>query len=323
MLDPLGCRIVAALQCGPRNSWATIAEVLGESDRTVSRRGRELLESGEIKVVGVTGSTGAVILRARCAVGAARTVAGGLARREDTTFVYAVTGQEDCVAELWTDDAHLPELVLDDLPHIAGIRRLRVDPVTMLYRSVREWRPSILTPREAAALSPRPQVIHQPDGTSSADISAIHRSILRILQADGRTPLADIARLVGITENTARRHLDWLEVHHQSRLRVVVAPALLGFPAEAVAWVKVAPNNHDRLVSALLDCSEVRYAAALGGADTLFVNLACQDRQKLHRIVTQSKWARLARSVSLSTVLEATKRSGSRLQSTSSAAYLY
>lgn len=323
MLDPLACRIVAALQYDPRGSWTRIAEVLGEAERTIARRGRELLESGNIRVVGVTGSTGAVILRARCAVGATRTVAGGLARRDDTTFVYAVTGQEDCVAEIWTDDAHLPELVLDDLPHVAGIRRLRVDPVTKLYRSVREWRPAILTPRESAALASRPQVIHQPDGTSSVDISATHRTILRILQTDGRAPLSEIARVAGITENTARRHLDWLEANHQSRLRVVVDPALLGFSAEAVAWVKVAPGKHDRLADALLGCSEVRYAAALNGTDTLFVNLACPDRQKLHHIVTQSKWAGLAKSVSLSTVLAATKRSGSRLQSPSPASYLH
>lgn len=322
-LDPLNRRITAALQVAPRASWAKIASALGEAERTVARSGKELLESGDVRVVGVIAATGAAILRARCHVGMTRSVAAGLAHRNDTMFVYAVTGRDDCIAELQVDDANLAELVLNDLPSVAGIRRLRIDPITRIYRSVREWRPSILTPTQTAALTPTQYGVYQPDGGAGSDIPAIHRSILRILASDARTPTLDIARMVGLSENTVRRHLKILETNHQSRLRVVVEPSLLGFAAEAMVWVKVSPRRHDHLVEALLEHPEVRYAAALGGTEAVLVNLACTDRMALHRLVTRSEWSALAESISVSTVLEATKRSGSRLGAVAPAPYLY
>lgn len=322
-LDPLSRRITAALQVNPRASWARVAEVLDEAERTVTRRGKELLESGDVRVVGVIGATGAVIVSARCHVGMTRAVAVGLARRDDTMFVYALSGQEDCVAEMLVDDEHLADLMLDDLPGVAGIRRLRIDPITRLYRSVREWRPSILGPAEIAALTPPRQGGYQPDGRIGPEIPAQHRAILRLLADDARIPTSEIARAVGISENTVRRHLETLEANNQSRLRVVVEPSLLGFTAEAMVWVKVPPRRHDALVEALLKHSEVRYAVALAGADALLVNFACVDRPALHRMVTRSEWAVLAESVTVASVLEATKRSGHRLAAVASAPYIY
>ncbi len=322
-LDSLSRRITAALQVDPRASWTRIAAALGEPERTVARRGKELLDSGDVRVVGVIAATGAAILRARCHLGMTRAVAAGLARRDDTMFVYAVTGQEDCVAELQVDDAHLADLILNDLPSVAGIRSIRIDPITRLYRSVREWRPDILTPTQVAALTRTRQEVYQPDGTTSATIPDIHRAILRILARDARTPTLDIARMVGLSENTVRRHLEILEANQQSRLRVVVEPSLLGYAAEAMVSVKVAPRRHDELVEALLSHPEVRYAAALGGTDAVLVDLACTDRLALHRLVTRSEWALLAESISVSTVLEATKRSGRRMGPVEPAPYLY
>lgn len=322
-LDPLSCRITAALQVNPRASWSSIADTLGEAERTVTRRGKELLDSGDVRVVGVIGATGAVILRARCHTGMTRAVAVGLARRDDTSFVYATSGHEECVAEILVDDAHLADLMLDDLPGITGVRRIRVDPIMRVYRSVREWRPDILTPAQIAALTPPPHEAYQPDGRSGQDISAIHRTILRVLAEDARTPMSEIARAVGATENTVRRHMDMLEQTNKSRLRVVVEPALLGFGAEALVRVTVAPRAHDALVASLLRHSEVRYAVALAGEDSLLVDVACTDRVALHRMTTHTEWAAVADAVSVVSVLHATKRSGHRLVATESASYLY
>ena len=321
--DLLSCRITAALQVYPRASWSRIATVLGEAERTVTRRGKELLESGDVRVVGVIGASGVAILRARCLLGMTRSVAAGLARRDDTVFVYATSGEEDCVAELQVDDAHLADLVLDDLPSVAGIRELRIDPITRLYRSVREWRPGILTPAQVGALARSRQDVYQPDGSGGSEIPDVHRAILRILAHDARTPTSEIGRMVGISENTVRRHLESLEANHQSRLRVVVEPSLLGFKAEAMVWVNVPPARHDALVEALLKHSEVRYAAALAGTNSVLVNLACTDRLALHQMVTRSEWSALAESVSVTPILKATKRSGSRLGAAASASYLY
>ncbi|WP_314192926.1 Lrp/AsnC family transcriptional regulator [uncultured Arthrobacter sp.] len=53
LLDSLERQIVAALQLDPRCPWRKMAAVLGEPERTVARRGAQLLESGAVSIAAV------------------------------------------------------------------------------------------------------------------------------------------------------------------------------------------------------------------------------------------------------------------------------
>jgi DNA-binding Lrp family transcriptional regulator len=53
VLDDLELRIATALQVDPRASWRRIAAVLGEPERTVARRGNDLIESRLVNIVGI------------------------------------------------------------------------------------------------------------------------------------------------------------------------------------------------------------------------------------------------------------------------------
>lgn len=86
VLDALERQIVAALQLDPRCPWRKVAAVLGEAERTVARRGSQLLESGVVAVVGVRPRPAAVLVEMRCTPGTVRAAAHALAQRVDTTF---------------------------------------------------------------------------------------------------------------------------------------------------------------------------------------------------------------------------------------------
>jgi DNA-binding Lrp family transcriptional regulator len=97
LLDSLERQIVAALQLDPRCPWRKMAAVLGEPERTVARRGAQLLESGAVSIAAVRPHPASMLVEMRCTPGTARAAAQSLAQRSDTTFVYTVTGNGDCV----------------------------------------------------------------------------------------------------------------------------------------------------------------------------------------------------------------------------------
>ncbi|MER7185249.1 Lrp/AsnC family transcriptional regulator, partial [Streptomyces hyaluromycini] len=65
-MDPLDLRVIAALQVNGRASWRSVAQALGEGERTVARRGTRLLESGLVRVVGLENFAETVVVRLRC-----------------------------------------------------------------------------------------------------------------------------------------------------------------------------------------------------------------------------------------------------------------
>ncbi|GAA2093572.1 MULTISPECIES: Lrp/AsnC family transcriptional regulator [Brevibacterium] len=303
-------RIIAALQIRPRATWAAIADALGESARSVSRRGTELLDSGAVRVVGVRGATGTAIARIRSSVGAVRTVASGLAARPYTVFSYATTGAHSVFAEIRIDAEVYPGLVFDELPAVNGIADVRIDTVTRNHRSVSEWRPAVLTPAEAQAMGEPGRPPAPPQAADHEELSPSDRMLLRLLAEDARMTTADLAAHGRVSENTVRRRLAWLEQHSYLRIRVVAEPELLGFPVEALVTVTAARDAADRLVAGLLARTETRYLSALGGDRHLLAHFAFRNMAALHTELSSAPWTAEAESFEVSHVLQAFKRSG-------------
>jgi Lrp/AsnC family transcriptional regulator for asnA, asnC and gidA len=311
--DDLDRRIVAALQVDGRATWRRIAEVLEESERTVTRRGTELLATHRVRISTLGGHNAAVLVRAECAVGSVRATATALAHRQDCVFSYALSGAVDCAAEIRVSTANLPALVLDELPATVGLVRAHTDPVLRVVRAVRQWRPAILTPAQVAALEAPPYGIQQPDGSEPEPLSATDRSVVRVLAEDGRASVTAIARAAGISESTARRRLEWLQANGHLWSRAVVEPALLGFPLEAMLWIRVLPGRLDAFAEMLAAEPRVREAAAIAGEFDLAVNVAVEDQAALYRLVADGPLRDMVQSVEVSVVLQAMKRSGVRL----------
>ena len=73
-MDALDRRIAAALQLNGRATWREVARVLGTSESTVARRGRQLLDSGLVRVTGQpdaarVGLGNPVLVQLNCAAG--------------------------------------------------------------------------------------------------------------------------------------------------------------------------------------------------------------------------------------------------------------
>ena len=144
---------------------------------------QRLLESGVVVVTGMSRAGDATLLRVACAPGMTRTVVRALARREDTTFAYALAGSMDCIVELVTPRP--AEVVLDELPGVPGVVNSSAHPVLKYFRTVHEWQPGVLSDDEVAGLrdfEPVTPAASQRDG----ELTREDRLMLQALAADGR-----------------------------------------------------------------------------------------------------------------------------------------
>lgn len=309
-LAPLDRRIVGALQIDGRASWRTIAQVLGEPERTVTRRGGALLESGAVVVAGIAAQRSAMVVRASCGTGAATLAGRSLANRSDTTFAYLLTGSVDCVAEVLCASSDIGRLALEELPGIPGFVSCSSLPVLQYYCTVHDWQPNLLTEDEAREIAERRGPLRPVEPGNIQPLEPEDRTILRALSESGRLTCEELARVAGVSEPTARRRLKALRDQGRTFIRAVVDPALIGLPVEALLWVKTAPRDVDATGRALAASPWVRYCCALMGEYQLLVDVTVPDLPSLHAFTTSEEWTAAAEAMESSLVVGSLKRSG-------------
>jgi DNA-binding Lrp family transcriptional regulator len=309
LLDALERQIVAALQLDPRCPWRKMAAVLGEPERTVARRGAQLLESGAVAVAAVRPHPASMLVVMRCAPGTSRAAAQALAQRADSTFAYTTTGNGDCVAEILTTPDRMGDILADELPATIGLQHSLTYPVLHYFRTLQGWRPETLSADQADALRSQAGA----DLGAAAVRQELNRQdseLVEALSADGRMSFEALARRIGVSEATARRRCEWLLATNQVQLRVVVQPAALGLPLEALLWIRAAPQKVESLGRSLAQLPMVRYAAAIAGDYQLVADVTVRDLPSLYRLITGSDWAAHATAVDVSILLDARKRGG-------------
>ncbi|MHB9759061.1 Lrp/AsnC family transcriptional regulator [Streptomyces sp. BYX5S] len=307
-LDDLDRRIVAALQIDGRASWRRIADVLGEPERKVARRGYRLVESGDVAVRGLVVRGETVILRMNCRPGSVRDAALAAARRPDAIFSYVLAGAADCVAELQCPPEQLGRFMLDEVPALPGLLQQQVSPVLRYFRTVHEWSPGILDAAEVAALGGERQVDRV--GLGDVELAPDEEAILRALAADGRCTNDELAAVAGVSVATARRRVESLSRAGLVSIRAVVEPALLGLPVQALLWIRTRPGEVEEVGRLLLASPLVRYAAVVMGEHQLLVDVTQPSKAALHSFLTEAPWVRRAEAVQSHLVVEAWKRSG-------------
>ncbi len=308
-LDDLQRRIVAALQIDGRAPWRKIAAVLGEPERTVARRGAEMIDSGAVGIVGIRPQATHVIVKVSCAPGTARVAVEALARRADTSFSYSVTGGADCVAEVLTGSDHLENILSLEIPAIAGITSTESYPVLKYFRTIRSWRAQVLTTAQAATLQTTySQLVWPPPAVPH--LSAQDQQMLAVLAEDGRASYDWIARRAGVSESTARRRVEWMLEHQAIQIRAVVEPSLLGLPVEALLWISASPTRITEIGSALEKEACVRYAAAIAGRYQILADVTAPGLDELYQFITQANWSTAVNAVEISLLLGARKRGG-------------
>ncbi len=115
----------------------------------------------------------------------------------------------------------------------------------------------------------------------------LDRLILQTLQADGRTPFAQVARQANVSETTVRARYQILVEKGIVRTVGIVDPYALGFNAPAIVAVSVEPAMADQVARTLAELPEVSYLVMTLGSFDLIVEVFCRDLPHLTNLITR------------------------------------
>lgn len=291
-LDRLDRQIAAALVRNGRAPWRVIAEVLGQQERTVARRGNKLLDSGKVRTnsfinPSCVSSRASFLIRVRAAPRHVRAVCSWLAGQEETTWVSALTAASEAVAELFLATDELGGFLYRRLAEVEGVEAFEMTPLLEYFRTPSGWTPDILDKDQYAALGPgedgrladlsHPGVWTPLDETNTMLAEALHRN--------GRATVDELASELSVAKATISRRLDAMTTSGALFIRAVVDPALLGFPVEALLTLVRTHAKAPGVGEHLAGLPVTRWAAASG--DVVMAQVATATLADLRLLLAQ------------------------------------
>ncbi|MFD7641034.1 Lrp/AsnC family transcriptional regulator [Kitasatospora sp. NPDC059795] len=312
LLDPLDRQLVHALQVDGRAESGRIAQVLGVSARTVTRRLGRLLGSGTVRVVRMpdtrAAALDALLLRVRVLRGRVDAIALALAAREDVPFVDVMLGGQEVSAVVLGGAAARDRLLYGQLPATDAVVESTAHAVLHLFADASAWRCGALTAEQEALLAPPP-----PAGAPPEPDGLDHR-LLDLLAVDARRSHAALAAASGAPESTVRRRLHRLAEGGLLRTHVSVDPRLLGAAVDANLWLELPPGRLAAAGEALARHPQVHGVLATGGPTNLMAAVFCPDHAALYRFHTEVLGPLGVRRAETAIVARAVKRAGVRLR---------
>ncbi|MFW6003848.1 MAG: Lrp/AsnC family transcriptional regulator [Halanaeroarchaeum sp.] len=111
--------------------------------------------------------------------------------------------------------------------------------------------------------------------------------ILKILQADGRTALSEIARRLEMGNATIHERVDSLEADgYIKEYRAVLEPALLDIDQVAFVHVRTDPGDFSSVAERLAEESDVQEIHEVTGDFDLMLKVRVRERSELTELLT-------------------------------------
>jgi DNA-binding Lrp family transcriptional regulator len=291
-IDVLDRRIIHALYVDPRAPFSRLAEVLGSSEPTVSRRYGRLFDDRILRVVGQLDSQRLGQLdwavRIRCAPGSAPTVATKLAEHPDTSWVQLTSGGTEIFSTIRSRDGEQrTPLLLSQLS--VGRQVVDYEAYCLLHLFATGLStppgPGDLSRAEIAQLvSPakdRPSV-----DRPKAKLQDSDWPLVQALADDGRATYRQLAARTHWHESTVRRRVEELIVSGALFFDLDLASDVFGTRSQALLWMSVAPANLRDVGQALASRPEFPFVAATTGSTNLLAALVCPDDRTLYEYLT-------------------------------------
>jgi Lrp/AsnC family transcriptional regulator, regulator for asnA, asnC and gidA len=117
----------------------------------------------------------------------------------------------------------------------------------------------------------------QPDKTSPDD--ELNRSIIDMLQRDGRMAFSEIAQQLGVSEGTIRNRVSGMKHAGMLEIVAIVDPVIAAYKTAAMLGIKVASGHSPQAVAERLAVSpDVVYILWVSGRFDLLIEVVTNDR---------------------------------------------
>jgi Lrp/AsnC family transcriptional regulator for asnA, asnC and gidA len=130
----------------------------------------------------------------------------------------------------------------------------------------------MMRPQSAAVPGDAPTI------RAAVDLSDADRSIIRLLQGDGRMAAAQIARATGLTVRVVRRHLADLQENGTIQITTVADPMMLGYRSLAMVALTVdASRPPSEVARDLAGLDATDYVVQVTGRYDILLEVVCRD----------------------------------------------
>lgn len=274
-LSETDLELVDALQVNPRAAWNAVAEPLGVSALTASRRWNALTSTGLAWSEATPGPQlfRGVFVELACRPGSTDAIIGELCEMPDMVTVGRLAGDFGLYAIAVAPTPHAVQALLRERLDHLDVTRIRAHVYTHVYGG-QHWRLTVLNREQAAQLrdtptKPLPGVIASPED----------RRLFRALACDARRSYVDLAEELGSTPQAVRRQLARMRARGHLAFRADVARPLAGWPVAALLRLAVPDGHVDSIGRAIGALPETRFCApVIAGANlVLVVNLRAPE----------------------------------------------
>jgi Lrp/AsnC family transcriptional regulator, regulator for asnA, asnC and gidA len=120
-----------------------------------------------------------------------------------------------------------------------------------------------------------------------AEVDELDRSIIRILQRNGRTSNTEVARALDVTETTVRKRIARLIEEDLVNVVAIPTPAAVGMTMSAILGISVQLPHLHEVADRMVAYPEVRYVGMSTGRYDVIVEAFFHDQEHLLEFVSK------------------------------------
>lgn len=118
----------------------------------------------------------------------------------------------------------------------------------------------------------------------NSSLDAVSKTIIELLQEDGRRSYSDIGRVVGLSEAAVRQRVQRLTESGVMQIVAVTDPMQLGFHRQAMIGIRVSGDT--RIVAeAIAKVEAIDYVVITVGAFDVLAEVVCEDDDQLLALI--------------------------------------
>ncbi len=121
---------------------------------------------------------------------------------------------------------------------------------------------------------------------TAIDLDDADKSLVELLQRDGRLPYTRLAAQVGLSEAAVRQRVQRLIENKVVQIVAVTDPLTLGFRRQAMVGVKI-EGDTIAVADALAQIPEVDYVVCTSGSFDLLFEIVCEDDEHLLTLLNE------------------------------------
>jgi DNA-binding Lrp family transcriptional regulator len=143
-----------------------------------------------------------------------------------------------------------------------------------------------MAPARSDAVPPAGPFAPRRELEAAGDLTDVDAKIIALLEQDGRTAFATIARQLGLPTKTVSKRIAELRAAGVIDITVITDPRALGYHAGALIGLRLDRSRpSSQVADELWKLPYVHYLSVIGGRYDMLVEVVCRDQSQLHEII--------------------------------------